>query len=178
MPEDARLTGDERFTVLDAPVREFWAYALSSLQANTARGLLAEYLVAKAVGAAGPRVEWDAFDVLTPEGTTIEVKTSGYSQVWLRTGAPVISFSGLPGRPGKRSWHAATNTMGPAHIADVYVFAVHTTTQDEPYDGLDIAKWQFYVLSGETVMATGQGTMRLSTVERLGGRAVALGRPS
>ncbi|MBO0609118.1 hypothetical protein [Myceligenerans salitolerans] len=63
--------------------------------------------------------------------------------------------------------------MGPAHIADVYVFAVHTTTQDELYDGLDIAKWHFYVLSGETVKATGQGSMRLSKVVRLGGQAVA-----
>ncbi|MDM8083708.1 hypothetical protein QUV83_02880 [Cellulomonas cellasea] len=163
-----RLTGDELFSV-GTTVRDFWAYALSDFQQNTARGALAEYLVARAVGAAGDRVEWDAYDVLAPDGTTIEVKTSGHSQAWARSGPAVIAFSGLPGRAGKTSWDATTNTYGPAHVADVYVFAVHTTSQDEPYDGLDIGRWLFHVVPGAVVAATGQGSMRLTTVIRLGG---------
>lgn len=173
VPEPSpRLTGDERFTMIDASVRDFWAYALSNLQENTARGYLAEYLVAKAVGATGSRIEWDAYDVLAPDGTTIEVKTSGHAQTWARTGAPTLTFTGLPGRAGKTSWFAATNTYGPAHVADVYVFAVQTTAQDEPYDALDIGAWRFHTLSGATVAATGQASMRLSTVIRLGGEPV------
>ncbi|SPT53188.1 Uncharacterised protein [Actinomyces bovis] len=31
-----------------------------------------EFLVAQAVGATGPRVEWDPYEVITPDGTTIE----------------------------------------------------------------------------------------------------------
>ncbi|NMO01841.1 hypothetical protein HH308_11525 [Gordonia sp. TBRC 11910] len=162
------FTGEERFTVIDSPLREFWAYALSNLQENAARGLLAEYLVAKAVQATGLRVEWDAYDVEAPDGTTIEVKASGHSQTWARVGPPVISFAGLPGKAGKKSWHAQSNTWTDVHIADVYVFAVHTTPEGEPYNGLDVAAWDFYVLPGSTVVATGQQSMRLSTVERLG----------
>ncbi len=37
---------------------------------------MAEFLVAKAVGAHGPRLEWDAYDVLAPDRTRIEVKSS------------------------------------------------------------------------------------------------------
>lgn len=44
------------------------------LRMNNVRGDLAEFLVARAVGATGPRVEWDAYDVLAPDGTRIEVK--------------------------------------------------------------------------------------------------------
>lgn len=50
----------------------------------------------------------------------------------------------------------------------MYVFAVHTTEQADAYDGLDVGAWQFYVVPGATVVATGQGSMRFSTVTRLG----------
>ncbi len=49
---------------------------MSDLRTNNVRGYLAEFLVAKAVGAHGPRLEWDAYDVLAPDRTRIEVKSS------------------------------------------------------------------------------------------------------
>lgn len=170
-----RLTGDEPFTRIDATVRDFWAYMLSDLLENDVRGYLAEFLVAKAVGATGPRVGWDAYDVQAPDGTTIEVKTTGYSQTWERTGPAVLTFAGLPGKPSKQSWYAATNTYGPAHVAEAYVFAVHMTQPGDPYDALDIDAWRFHVLPGAVVAGTGQGSMRLSTVRRLGGVEVEWG---
>lgn len=46
------------------------------------RGLLAEYLVAVALGVeAKPRVEWDHTDVKW-EGNKIEVKATGMVQTW------------------------------------------------------------------------------------------------
>ena len=57
----------ERFAGLDATVTDFWRFALSDLRMNNARGYLAEFLVAQAVGATGPRVEWDTYDVLAPD---------------------------------------------------------------------------------------------------------------
>ena len=177
MTDHVRLTGDESFTDIDATVRDFWAYALSNLKENAARGYLAEFLVARAVGAEGPRIEWDAYDVLAPDGTTIEVKTSGHAQTWERRGPVVLKFGGLPGgREGtkvKRSWSAATGGMIDAFIADVYVFYIQTTTADRPYDGLDIGAWDFYVLPGRVVAGTGQKSMVLSTVIRLGGERFA-----
>ena len=50
-PKPAPLTGEERFIGLDATTRDFWSFALSDLLMNNARGYLAEYLVARAVGA-------------------------------------------------------------------------------------------------------------------------------
>lgn len=81
-PPPRALQGDERFVGVDAKVRDFWTFATSNLSTNNVRGYLAEFLVAKAVGASGVRVEWDAFDVLTPEGIRVEVKSAGYLQAW------------------------------------------------------------------------------------------------
>ncbi|MBD8507602.1 hypothetical protein HT102_14035 [Hoyosella sp. G463] len=167
-----RLQGDERFLGLAASVRDFWAFALSDLRGNTTRGYLAEFLVAQAMGSQQTRVEWDAYDVRAPDGTTIEVKSSGYSQSWPTNTQPVITFSGLPGARTKVSWDASANSYRTAFIADVYVFAVHTTLPSEPYDPLDIDAWRFYVLPGAAIASTGQSSMRLSTVEKLGARPV------
>ena len=53
------------FTVLD-----FWRWSGSDLLNNAQRGVVAEFLVARALGASGTvRVEWDAKDVVTPGGT-------------------------------------------------------------------------------------------------------------
>jgi hypothetical protein len=55
----------------------FWRWSASDIVSNATRGILAEYLVARAVGAAkGVREEWAAYDLLCPDGTTIEVKSA------------------------------------------------------------------------------------------------------
>ena len=47
---------------------------------NAERGALAEYLVACALGGGeGVRVNWDKYDLLSPEGIAVEVKSSGYN---------------------------------------------------------------------------------------------------
>jgi hypothetical protein len=46
--------------------------------------------------------------------------------------------------------------MGPAHVADVYVFAVQTAQQGKVDDGLDIDACDFHVLPGRRVAETGQ----------------------
>ena len=51
---------------------------MSDLRTNNVRGYLAEFLVARAVGSEAMRVEWDPWDVTTPDGTKIEVKSSGF----------------------------------------------------------------------------------------------------
>ncbi len=77
------LTGDEGLSgggldLSDAKVLDFWQWAYSNLKANDVRGVLAEWLVAKIVGLElGPRVSWEGWDLITPEGAKIEVKASG-----------------------------------------------------------------------------------------------------
>ncbi|WP_277209202.1 hypothetical protein [Isoptericola croceus] len=76
------LDGSEKFRGLDATVMDFWRFAMSDLRMNNVRGYLGEFLVARALGAAGNRVEWDAYDVLTPDGVRVEVKVRAHLQAW------------------------------------------------------------------------------------------------
>jgi hypothetical protein len=77
------LTGSESFGDSGIYVADFWRWAFSDLRENIVRGVLAEFLVAKAVGDPSPlRHAWDNYDVTTPDGTRIEVKSSAYLQSW------------------------------------------------------------------------------------------------
>lgn len=58
-----RLGGDECFVGLDATVADLWRWAFSDLRDNTSRGVLAEFLIAKAVNdRRALRIGWDNFD--------------------------------------------------------------------------------------------------------------------
>jgi len=77
-----RRSGGERFsygeTQLDFSVLDFWRWSASDLLGNTARGRLAEYIVARAIGLGLDDVqnEWESFDLVTRSGIKIEVKSS------------------------------------------------------------------------------------------------------
>ena len=72
---------------------DFWQWAHSDLVANTERGAIAEYLVACALGVQNnTRISWDKYDLLSPEGISIEVKASGYLQTWEQKQLSSITF--------------------------------------------------------------------------------------
>ncbi len=82
-----KLTGEEHFTrggsELPYNTLDFWRWASSDLASNATRGVLAEFIVAKMLGIElATRNEWDDFDLITPDGTKIEVKSSAYIQSW------------------------------------------------------------------------------------------------
>ena len=83
-----RKTGQECFHQGDKAVTfnltDFWRWSCSDLISNTARGVLAEFIVARALGLAedGVRDEWARFDLCTPEGVKVEVKSAAYIQSW------------------------------------------------------------------------------------------------
>lgn len=158
------LTGEETFAGLEATVRDFWAFAMSDLRTNYVRGYLAEFLVARAVGAVHHRVEWDAFDVRSPDGTTIEVKTSAYLQVWKQRKLSVPTFSGL--------WSRVWTSEGgyepePSLHADVYVFCLNTPRTHEELNPLDTSQWEFYVISRGQLEAVGTKTFSLSALAKM-----------
>src|SRR3954463_8822598 len=85
--EVTRKTGDEPFHTAGKPTEHrllnFWQWSASDLASNAWRGLLAEFLVAQALGVSdGVRTEWDAVDIVLPSGRSIEVKSSAYVQTW------------------------------------------------------------------------------------------------
>lgn len=164
------LQPEDAFAGIDATVLDFWRFAMSDLKTNNVRGYLAEFLVARAVGATGPRVEWDSFDVLSPEGIRIEVKSSAYVQSWAQRRPSQITFSGLRGqRWTPQGGYSAESTYN----ADVYVFAIHTAKSHDAYDPLDVSQWQFHVVTAETIATTNQRSIGVASLQRLAGAAVS-----
>src|SRR5215210_842205 len=82
------LTGDERFPGTGVDVLEFWRWAFSDLRENIVRGVLAEFLVAKAVGDPSPlRHAWDNYLVTGPVGLRqIRLTARKTSGVLIRVG--------------------------------------------------------------------------------------------
>jgi hypothetical protein len=154
-------------------LQQFWQWSGSDLISNSQRGILAEFLVALALGVdGGVRTEWDAYDWRTDSGIKVEVKASGYVQSWAQERLSRVGFDIAP----KRGWDASTNTSATeaARPADVYVFAVHAHTDQASIDPLDVTQWEFYVL-GTPVLnqaCSSQRRISLGTLQRLCPEAV------
>ena len=142
-------TGNERLHVGGRPLKEtlldFWRWSGSDLMSNTARGVLAEFLVRSALGTTDKvRVEWDAYDLLTPSGVKVEVKHSAYIQSWHQNDFSRISFD----IARKEGWDARTNEIDPTQKrhADVYVFCLLAHKDQDTVDPLNLDQWRFFVL--------------------------------
>lgn len=146
-----RKTGSERIVGISGTnISEFWQWAYSNVMDNAERGIFAEWLVAKALGAAdGARTEWDKYDILTPSGISDEVKTSGYIQSWDQEKLSEIVFS----VPMTKGWDSTTNTYSQdkKRQADIYVFCVHKHKDQETVEPLNLAQWDFYVIDTDTL---------------------------
>ena len=174
-----RLTGDERLPA-GASVSDFWRWIGSDLVGNTTRGLFAEYLVGLAVGALtgdeadGVRDEWDTHDIETPDGITIEVKSSAYLQTWSQKEEAVPEFSiaatqGVDSASGQYSEEKKRRS-------DVYVFCLLNHRTKATLDPLNMEQWTFYVVSTATInrVIPKQQTIRLRPLKKkLGAKGVA-----
>ncbi|MGW5524857.1 hypothetical protein [Gordonia sp. NPDC003950] len=146
-----RRTGSEPFTfhadAQGATLNSFWSWAASDLLSNTLRGQLAEFIVGLALDCVDVRLrrEWDAFDLKTDDGITVEVKSTAYLQSWGTTRSDSRRFD----ISESTAWHADTNTSATSasRPADVYVFCVHTAENRNVADPLRLDQWDFYVVS-------------------------------
>lgn len=144
-----RRNGSEAFqhagTELRFNLLSFWQWSASDLVSNTMRGVLAEYLVAQALAAAqGIREEWASYDLRTPEGITVEVKSAAYIQSWHQERLSRISFL----CPKTRAWdpHTGAYEAEPRRQAQVYVFALLAHQNQATLDPLNVDQWEFYVV--------------------------------
>jgi hypothetical protein len=129
--------------------------------------VLADYIVAKALGIRDTkRVEWDQYD-LEIDGVKVEVKSAAYVQTWEEARISEIAF-GI--RPAK-GWDARTNTSTASakRSADVYVFCLLEGEDREQIDPLEVAQWTFYVLSTSELdrNVPTQNTIRLGPLKAL-----------
>ena len=125
----------------------FWQWSSSDLLSNARRGVLAEFIVACALGCdlSEPRDEWAAHDLTTPEGIKVEVKSAAFLQSWNQPkGLSTISFSIKESLP----WDPDTNKQGRVkeRSADVYVFCLLAHMDKATVDPLDLDQWRFFVL--------------------------------
>jgi len=180
MPGDlGRLTvspkrGDERFksegTALDYSLLDFWRWSVSDLLSNATRGRLAEFIVAKALGvpADSVRDEWAAYDLASPEGVKIEVKSASYVQSWHQRTLSSIRFLTRK----TKAWDPDTNTVSreSKRQADVYVLALLAHEDKATIDPLDLSQWCFFVVPATVLDICGpsQHSITLKTLDRLG----------
>lgn len=173
-----RRRGDEPFhnggRALGLDLLSFWQWSTSDVVSNATRGVLAEYLVAGALGVADGciREEWAAYDLEARDGTRVEVKSAAYIQSWHQERLSQISFL----VPKTRGWDRDTNLQDddPRRKADVYVFALLAHTDQATLDPLDVSQWEFYVLPTRVLdeRQRSQHSITLPSLRRLAGDAV------
>ncbi len=170
-PRAPQLTGTESFFGVDATVIDFWKFAMNDLRTNNVRGYLAEFFVARAIGSTGMRVEWAPWDVTGPDGTRVEVKSSGYLQAWGQRKLSIPRF-----RVGAAyGWDEVTGAWSTKQEfnADAYVFCLQTAVTHDDYDALDISQWEFYVARRDAIEAQGGASMGLPTLAKVAGPPVS-----
>ena len=149
--EITKHSGDEKFQYgsnnLDFNLLSFWQWSSSDVVSNYTRGILAEYIVGKALGCIKDddvRDEGRAYDLDTQAGVRIEVKSAAYVQSWQQSRLSKISFN----VPKTFGWDRETNKFDKEkkRQADVYVFALLFHKDKETVNPLDISQWEFFVL--------------------------------
>lgn len=153
---------------------EFWEWAYGDLLTNTTRGVLAEYIVATALGICDTkRLQWDQYDLEIDrmgKRVGIEVKSAAYVQTWAQARISEITF----GIRRAQGWDARNDTYAdsPKRSAGVYVFCLLEGEDPEKIDPLEVAQWTFCVLSASELdrRVPTQKTIRLGRLKDLGAR--------
>jgi hypothetical protein len=146
---NVQKSGNEPFHIngqqLDHNLLSFWQWSSSNILSNALRGVLAEYIVSIDIGCEQPvREEWDAYDLITPDGIKVEVKSSSYLQSWEQKKLSTISFGIQP----TRIWESSNTYSEEAkRQSDVYVFCVLAHKDKDTVDPLNFTQWDFYVLA-------------------------------
>jgi len=113
------------------------------------------------------RDEWGAYDLLTPEGIKLLIKSAAYLHSWYQRVLSSISFS----TKLARHWDSVTNKLAdvPQRHADVYVFCLLKHEDKQTVDPLNLHHWDFYVLSTAELNSytRSQYSITLKSLQRL-----------
>jgi hypothetical protein len=143
--------GTEQLTyndqALDFSLLDFWKWSVSDILSNATRGRFAEFIVATAINIEKTQVrnEWGVYDLETPEGVKLEIKSAAYIQTWFQKTLSTISF----GTRATRFWdETSSQYVGDVkRHADVYVFCLLHHQDKQTIDPLNLNQWEFYVLA-------------------------------
>lgn len=157
------ITNSKEQTI--STVIDFWKWAYSDFLDNTQRGILAEYLVACALGLENTlRTNWDKYDLITHNGITLEIKTSAYLQTWGQKKLSNLVFGIQP----THGWNKETNEyeIKKSRQADIYVFCIFKHQETESANPLDLKQWEFYIIN-KKALDDHAGTQKTITIRRL-----------
>ena len=165
-----RYTGKEKIVSCSgekiATLNDFWSWAYSDVLGNTERGILAEYLVSKALDIDyKDRVSWDKYDLLSDEGISVEVKSSGFFQTWGQNQKSKLIFGIQP----TKAWNYETDEFEEEQKrqADIYVFCVFNCEEkNDDMNPLDLSQWDFYLLP-TSILDEKVGKQKTITLKRL-----------
>jgi hypothetical protein len=161
---------------LDFRIVDFWAWNQSDLVENRNRGILAEFLVMKALGLHRPtRLEWDEVDLITDDNIKIEVKSAAYIQSWKQTDYSSIIFDISPRSKLLPDNNYATEKFRPA---DVYIFCLLHHKDQATINPMILDQWTFYVVPTKVLeeKLKEQKTLSLSTLLHLDVQGVSFER--
>ena len=117
------FVGTRMSELASSTVGDFWQWDYSDIVGNTNRGVLAEFVVSRALGStARVRTNRTSYDVVMPVGIKVEVKSSACLQSWAQSEVSRSQFS-----IGKTSgWDLETGeyTEEPQRHSEVYVFCL------------------------------------------------------
>jgi len=166
-----KKNGTEKFQrgseTLTFELSEFWSWNQSNLIENRTRGILAEFIIKKALEIeSGNRIEWDNFDLISNKGKKLEIKSAAYIQSWEQNKYSEIKFgisptAGTKDNPKydgiKRRW------------ADFYIFCLLVNKDQKTINPLDLNQWTFFVLKTEVLntQKTKQKTIGLNSLLEL-----------
>ena len=144
-------SGQERLTYNDKPLDfsliDFWRWSVADILSNATRRRFAEFIVASAtnIDTSLLREEWSAYDLETPEGIKLEIKSSAYIQSWWQKSLSKISF----GTKAAFNWDSTTGLLSSEkkRHADVYVFCLLHHDNKLTVDPLNMNHWEFYILA-------------------------------
>jgi hypothetical protein len=178
---ESKLVGDAALPDARRMI-DFWQWAFGDLCDDDIKGIFAEWMVGTLIGlpmTSSRRVSWANSDLITGNGLRIEVKATAYWQSWklvnedgsrkaspppLNVNPSKVRFSGLQART---SLTPAGQKDSRHFKSDVYVFCLQTQTDPANWDALQLANWEFYVLTKGELSSLGIGnSISLSTLRR------------
>lgn len=154
------LEGEKQFKVVD-----FWKWAFSDLVENTTRGILGELIVGIALGLDMSKVKynWGVCDLIQPDGTKIEVKTSAYMQTWNENKLSNIKFSGLK----TRNANGLDVRSKEDYNSEYYIFCIQNAKSHQEYDQFSLDKWQFKIVARETLAKRNVKSITLNSLQKI-----------
>ncbi len=162
-----KLSVNNKIDKLNCTLGDFWSWAYSDVLNNRNRGIFAEFMVVKLLGAKDEtRIEWDNCDV-EYDKKNIEVKCSSSIQSWDQDKYSNIIFNISEKHVWDKSSDKRTSTK--RRYSDLYIFCLLKEKDYKIIEVLDLDQWEFFVIGTDILNNTfhEQKTLSLNKIKKI-----------